>query len=299
MKSASANKSTISVIALALVALAWGTSYAIIKDTLSHTTPFALMTIRFGLSTILLSIIYYKKLITITRQDIVNGIKIGIFMFGAFITLVTGIQYTTASKQSFIVGSYVLIVPFLTWIINKNKPDTYDFIGAVCAVVGLFLLTAGNVSGINIGDLISIGCALSFALHMIMIEKYCHNSDPIVLTIIQFATTGILFIVLVILFEKPDFRVVLTATPQIVYLVVVATVIAFVVQNVAQRYISSITTSLILTLESVFGSVFAVFYLKEAVSVNLLIGCSIIFFGIVTQETKWKFLKRNHSKQDE
>lgn len=287
------NKSITSIASLALVALAWGTSYAIIKDTLSHTTPFVLMTIRFGLSTLLLSIIYFRKLIKITRIDFINGIKIGIFMFGAFITLVTGIKYTTASKQSFIVGSYVLMVPFLTWIINKNKPDKYDFIGAICAVIGLFLLTTGSVSGINIGDVISIGCALSFALHMIMIEKYCHDSDPIILTIIQFATTSILFILLVIIFEKPDFSVISTATPQILYLVVIATVIAFVVQNIAQRYISSITTSLILTLESLFGSVFAIFYLNEKISINMLIGCAIILIGIVIHETKDRFIKIN------
>lgn len=287
------NKSIMSIVSLALVALAWGTSYAIIKDTLSHTTPFVLMTIRFGLSTLLLSIIYYRKLIRIKRVDLINGVKIGIFMFGAFITLVTGIKYTTASKQSFIVGSYVLIVPFLTWLINKNKPDKYDVIGAICAVIGLFLLTAGSVSGINIGDIISMGCALSFALHMIMIEKYCHDSDPIILTIVQFATTSILFILLVIMFEKPDFSVISTATSEILYLVIIATVIAFVVQNIAQRHISSITTFLILTLESVFGSVFAIFYLDEKVSVNMIIGCAIILIGIVMHETKDRFIKNN------
>ena len=285
------NKSITSMISLALVALAWGTSYAIIKDTLSHTTPFVLMTIRFGLSTLLLSTIYFRKLRKITRRDLINGMKIGIFMFCAFFTLVTGIKYTTASKQSFIVGSYVLMVPFLTWLINKNKPDKYDFIGALCAITGLFLLTVGGVSGVNIGDIISIGCALSFALHMIMIEKYCHDSDPIILTIIQFATTSIIFVLLVIVFEKPDFSVMLTAAPQIMYLVVIATVIAFVVQNIAQRYISSITTSLILTLESVFGSVFAIFYLNEKISLNMLIGCVIILLGIVMQETKDKCKK--------
>lgn len=71
-----------------------------------------------------------------------------------------------------------------------------------------------------------------------------------------------------------------------------ATVIAFVVQNIAQKYISSTSTALILTLESVFGSVFAVFYLKEKISTTMIIGCAIVFLGIITQETKWKFLKK-------
>lgn len=131
----------ISIIMLSLVALAWGTSYAIIKDTLEVVEPFTLMTIRFGGAAILLSLFYLKKIKDIKIDEIKKGSIIGIFMFGAFVTLVTGIQYTTASKQSFLIGSYVLIVPFLGWIINKKKPDIYAIIGVLCAVIGLGMLT--------------------------------------------------------------------------------------------------------------------------------------------------------------
>lgn len=281
----------ISMVALALVALAWGTSYAIIKDTLEVVEPFTLMTIRFGGAAILLTLFYLKKIKNIKLDEIKKGSIIGIFMFGAFVTLVTGIQYTTASKQSFLIGSYVLIVPFLGWLINKKRPDIYAIIGVVCAVIGLGMLTLGGIEGITKGDLISMLCSLSFALHMITIEKYCQEVDPIILTIIQFWLTTILFVILSFTFENHNFNVVREAKFSVAYLVIVATVIAFVVQNIAQKYISSTSTALILTLESVFGSIFAVFYLKEKISITMIIGCIVVFLGIITQETKWKFIK--------
>lgn len=257
------NKAKLSIISLIIVALAWGTSYAIIKDTLKIVEPFTLMTIRFGGAAIFLTLLYLRKIRNINLDEIKKGSIIGIFMFGAFITLVTGIQYTTASKQSFLIGSYVLIVPFLGWLINKKKPDIYAIIGVICAVIGLGLLTLGGIDGINIGDFISILCSLSFALHMIMIEKYCNETDPIILTVIQFWTTAILFIILSLSFENHDFSVVKKAKFSIAYLVIVTTVIAFVVQNIAQKYISLTSTALILTLKSVFGGIFAIFYLKK------------------------------------
>ncbi len=286
------NRTLISTIALALVALAWGTSYAIIKDTLSETTPFMLMSIRFGFSAILLALIYIRKLAKVSRRDLARGAEIGIFMFIAFLFLILGIQHTTASKQSFIIGSYVLLVPFLAWIINKKKPDAYDFAGAIMAAAGLGMLTLGGVTGINIGDFYSLICALGFAFHMIMIEKHCNDSDPIILTIIQFAITGGIFVALTLIFETPDISIVKSAALQIFYLVVITTVIAFVVQNIVQRYISSTNTALILTLESVFGSVFAVLYLHEHLSFAMIAGCVIVFLGIITQETKWSFLRK-------
>ena len=110
-------------------------------------------------------------------NDIKNGTIIGFTLFGAFFTLIMGIQFTTVSKQSFLVGSFVVMVPFLRWLINNKKPDIYSILGAIFAFIGLGMLTLGGLDGINKGDIYSLFCALFFALHMITIEKYCHSSD--------------------------------------------------------------------------------------------------------------------------
>lgn len=292
------NKKLVSTVALLIVALVWGTSYAIIKDTLEVVSPLTLMTIRYLGSALILSFLFINRLLKVDWQDMKHGAIIGVFMFGAFSTLAIGIQYTTASKQSFIIGAYVLIVPFLSWLINKKLPDKYAIVGACLAVIGLGLLTLGGIDGLTIGDIIAFACSTCFAFHMVSIEKYCHKHDPILLTIIQFWVAALLLLIFALCFEDFSLKVFYTSTMEILYLIIACTVFAFVVQNIAQRHISSTSTALILTLESAFGSIFAIMYLKEEMSSSMIIGCLIVLMGIITQETKWKFLRGSEKKHN-
>ena len=282
----------IASIVLAVVALVWGTTYAVIKDTLSVVQPFSLMMFRFGFSALILSLMYLKKFKTIKGVDLKRGIIIGIFMFLAFYFLIVSIRFTTASKFSFIVGAYVLIVPFLSWIINKTKLDRYAIVGAILATIGLAFLTMEKGAVFNLWDLVAGCCSFFFAAHMIAIEKYSGDSDPILLTIIQFITTAVLFIILTGVKEGYNFTVLPEIKWTLGYLVIISTIIPFAIQNIVQRYISSTSTALILTLQSAFGSIFAVYYLDERMTKQMIIGCLLIFIAIVFQETKLKFLKK-------
>ena len=279
-------------IILAVVALVWGTTYAVIKDTLSVVQPFSLMMFRFVFSALILSLMYLKKFKTIKSVDLKRGVIIGIFMFLAFYFLIVSIRFTTASKFSFIVGAYVLIVPFLSWVINKTKLDRYAIVGAILATIGLAFLTMEKGAIFNLWDLVAGCCSFFFAAHMIAIEKYSGDSDPILLTIIQFITTAVLFIILTGIKEGYDFTVLPEIKWTLGYLVIISTIIPFAIQNIVQRYISSTSTALILTLQSAFGSIFAVYYLDERMTKQMIIGCLLIFIAIVFQETKLKFLKR-------
>lgn len=280
-------------IILAVVALVWGTTYAVIKDTLSIVPPFLLMMFRFSFSALLLSLIYFNRVRKMKFEDLKRGVIIGVFMSLAFYFLVISIRFTTASKFSFIIGAYVLIVPFLSWVINKKKLDRYAIIGAILATVGLGFLTIERGAVFNLWDLVVGCCSFFFALHMIAIEKYSGNSDPITLTIVQFITTALLFILLVGTKEEYDFSILSQIKWTLGYLVVISTVIPFAIQNIVQKYISSTSTALILTLQSAFGSIFAVYYLNENMTKQMIIGCLLIFVGIIFQETKLKFIKNS------
>lgn len=279
-------KSLIASVFLALVALSWGSSYSIVKDSLSMLEPFTLMAFRFTTSGLLLSLIYAKKLLKITRKEVKQGTIIGIFLFSAFAALAIGVSHTSASKASFLIGSYVLTVPFFAWFINKKRPDRFDIIGAVCATTGLGLLTLGSITGLNKGDIICVICSLAFAFHMIMIEKFCHDADSIRLTIVQFWFAAVCFVFLSLFTENHDLTPIVSIKYSLAYLIIASTVIAFVVQNVAQKYISSTATALILTLESVFGSIFALFYLNETMTLTMATGCATVFVGILIQQIK-------------
>ena len=273
-------------IILVVVALVWGTTFAVIKDTLGVVKPYSLMMFRFSFSAILLSLLYFGKIKNMKKVDFKRGIIIGIFMFLAFYFMIISIRFTTASKFSFIIASYVLIVPFLSWIINKKKLDRYTIGSAVIATIGLGFLTIEKGVNFNIWDLVAVCCSFFFATHMVAIEKYSGDSDPIALTILQFIVTAILFIVLTGVTEGYNLSILPDIKWTLGYLVIVSTVIPFAIQNIVQKYISSTRTALILTLQSAFGSVFAIYYLNEKMTKQVGIGCLLIFVAIMIQNLK-------------
>lgn len=278
----------VSSIVLGIIALVWGTAFAVIKDTLNSVQPFSLLMMRFVFASLLLSIIYLKKMSKIRLVDLKRGSIIGIFMALAFYFLVISIRFTTASKFSFIIGAYVLMVPFLSFIFNGKSLDRYATIGAIIATIGLGFLTIEKGVAFNVWDLVAGCCSLFFAFHMVAIEKYANDSDPIILTIVQFIVTAIIFSLLTGVKEGYDFSLLPKIKWTLCYLVVVSTVIPFATQNLVQKYISSTTTAVILTLQSAFGSIFAVYYLDEKMSSQMILGCILIFIGILLQELKRK-----------
>jgi drug/metabolite transporter (DMT)-like permease len=159
--------------------------------------------------------------------------------------------------------------------------------------VGIGLLTLDGSLAMNQGDLLSILCSLAVACHMVAIERLGREVDPIASTIIQFAVTTLCFVALTGLFESYRFALTPKLWTALAYLVVVTTVIAFTIQNMAQKHLSSTSTALILTLETAFGGIFAVLYLREQLTLKMLLGCLIIFLGILTEETQWRFLRRS------
>lgn len=280
------NRQLIASVVLGVVALVWGTTYAVIKDTLSVVEPYSLMMMRFSFSAIILSGIYFKKLRKLSWDDIKRGSIIGIFMFLAFYFLIISIRFTTASKFSFIIGAYVLIVPFLSYGLGRRKLNRNEVIGAIVATIGLGFLTIERGVSFNLWDLVAGCCSFFFAAHMVAIEKYSGKSDAIALTIIQFIVTALIFIILTGVEEGYNFSVLPQIKWTLGYLVIVSTVIPFAIQNIVQRYISATATALILTLQSAFGSIFAVYYLDERMSLQMILGCILIFVAIVLQQIR-------------
>jgi drug/metabolite transporter (DMT)-like permease len=278
-------------LALGLVALCWGTSFAVIKDIIDTIPPFTLMSLRFGLSTLLLGMLFGHRLRHLSAGQLGKCLFISLFLTAAFVALILGIRHTTASNQSFLVGACVIFVPFLAWAVSGQRPGGFAVAGALLATVGIALLTLDRTFTINRGDLLSILCSLAYACHMVAIERLGKAVDPIASTLIQFAVASLCFLALMGIFESYHVEMTPKLWKAVAYLVIFTTVIAFTIQNLAQRYLSSTSTALILTLETAFGGIFAVLYLHEHLTVKVLLGCLVILVGILTEQTQWRFLR--------
>ena len=279
----------LSMMGLLLATLIWGGSFVVMKNSVDTLTPTFLLAVRFTMATVTMLVVFSKKIKMCNRGSLHSGLILGVFLELSYLFQTYGIKYTTASKNAFITTLYVIIVPFLYWIISKRRPETKSMIAALMAVIGLGFLTLDGDKGVNIGDILTLFGGLCFAFHMIFIDKYTENHDPIFLTMVQIAFVGLCNWFLVpVLDGMSGYNFAALADRDmilgLVFLAVFCTTIAFSLQNLCQKYLSANTSSLLLSTESVFGTVFSVIFLKEVLSGRMILGCVLMFAAVILSE---------------
>ncbi len=275
---------------LIFTTIIWGSSFAVMKNSLDILPPAYLLAIRFSMAAICLVAVFIKKIKKMSKQDLLYGSILGIFLFLAYLFQTYGLKYTTASKNAFITTLYVILVPFLHWKINHTKPKPNNITAAVFAVAGLGLLTLEGDLSVNPGDLLTFLCGVCFAVHIVYIERYTVKHDPIVLTVVQITVCAVLNWCAAPLLEgRLDLKQMNgNLMLSLMYLAVLCTMLGFLLQNVGQKYLAPGITSLLLSFESVFGLIFSVILLGERLTVKLMAGCVLMFAAVLISEVQWK-----------
>ena len=283
---------------LLIVAIIWGSGFVVTKNSLNHITPYYLLAFRFMISFLLMGLVFFKRLKKAKLKDWKAGLLIGIFLFGGFATQTVGLNYTTAGKQAFITASNVVMVPFIYWGISKKKPDIYEVIAVFLCFTGIGILSFENNLRFGYGEFLTFICAIFFAFHIATIGYFSKEHDPVVLSVIQILVAGVFSTIFALLLEPKIGNVSNQTLFSILYLAVFSTLIAFLVQNIAQKYTSSTHAAIILSMESVFGGIMSLIFLKEPFTIRFLIGCLSILVSLLTTETKWSFLKKKVREKD-
>ncbi|MDD4113060.1 MAG: DMT family transporter [Herbinix sp.] len=284
---------TASKIALFGASIIWGSSFLVVKSSMDSMQPHTLLAIRFTIASILLCIIFHKRLKKINKDYLISGGIIGVFLFIAYSIQTIGITDTTPGKNAFLTAVYCVIVPYLYWIVDKKKPDKHNIISAALCLTGIGLVSINSDFRIQFGDAFSLICGFFYAAHMVSISKLSKDRDPVLLTIIQFSYTAIFSWIATLIFEDIPKSFSPNVIAELLYLAVFATAIALLLQNVGQKHTKPAPAAIILSLEAVFGVVFSVMFFKEEISIKLFLGFLLIFIAIITSETKWSFLRKN------
>lgn len=271
---------------LLLVAFLWGTTFVGGKYALNYLTPLYIISFRFVLAFMMMAIGFRKELKGITKQDIKGGAIVGTILFIAFATQLVALQYTEAGKQAFLAGTYVVMVPFISWWLHKKKPDNSSFVGAFICFLGIGLLTLNASFSISFGDSLTLFSSLFFAGHIISNGYFVDTIGPIKLTIVQFGTVALLSTVSAIIVEPFPTRIEANGIYALLYLGVLCTGVAYFLQTVGQKYALSTHTAIILSLEAVFGSILALMLLGEIFTFKMILGCASILAAILIIELK-------------
>lgn len=283
-------KENLSKLLLFLVAMIWGSGFPATKIILdSGIKPFEFLGIRFFITAIVMFCIMKIKKIEIEKTERKLGLIAGLILFSAFAFQTVGLVYTTSSKNAFITGANVIFVPYIMWIITKEKPKFIYIISSIICFIGIGFLSFEKNLTINFGDFLTFICAICFALQIVVIGSRIKNKNPFTINGFQMFSAGIIGVILNIIFEESSIFTRIYDLKQILallYIVIFNTFICYSIQTYAQKEINSSQVSLILTTEIIFGALFSVILLGDKMTLQVIIGGLLIFASILLTEIK-------------
>ena len=275
---------------LVLTAMIWGTGFVVMKNTLDSIPPAAIIAIRYAAAAVMAAVIFRRHLRGLTRGDVARGALVGLLLSGAYIVQTIGLQYTTAGKNAFLTTVYVLLVPFASWLIFRQKLSRSHFIAAGLMLAGIGCLSLdGESGGLNIGDVLTLGCGVLYAAHIMAVERCQRHTDVYALIVLQFAFAALGALAVHLLFERGmPLTVNAGSIGGLIYLSVFSTMIAMSLQNIGQSMAPASHASILLSLESVFGALASCIFLGEAVTPRMLLGFAVIFAALVVNSQREK-----------
>ena len=287
---------TIGLIMLAMTAIFWGAGFVINDQLLSATffnTPSLLNALRFVFSTLCLLAIFNKR-IKFNKYVLLYGGLGGALLFAGFLMQTIGQKYTTPSHSGFFTASYVMFVPFISWIAYKMRPRWIMFVGVAVAIVGLVVLNFKNddmgAKNTWIGDVVTIICAVMFALQIFWTDYSLKKGkiDYVQMTFWQIAVGALLFVVYSAIFESRYYSSLSFDLSyswwRLLIIIFGGTAFAYYSQTFAQHNLNATETSLILACESPIGAFLSMIIAIEPFSWQTIVGGLLVIAAVILVE---------------
>ena len=281
-------KADLSLLAMVVI---WGSSFILMKNTLDFMPPFAYLSLRFSLAAAVLIGVLFRQMKAIKPKDLGRGAICGALVSSYMGLQVLGLLYTTVAKSSLITGMSVIMVPILSAFILKKAPNTHSIVGVALAAIGMISLSEFSFSAINIGDIMTFGCAVLCAIHILMISHFSEKTDPRVLSVLQCIVCALSFSIMWGLTGFGGFEFNLSVLIALLVTGVFGTSLAYTVWAVVQKDTTPTKTALIFSSEPVFAIIFALLIPNnsgntEPLTLFVVAGCTLIVTGMLVAELK-------------
>ena len=280
---------------LIAAAMIWGLSFVAQNEGMNYIGGFTYNGIRMliGSAVLLPIIIYNKKKNTqpLTKEkknkklksDSVRILLVGMCLFAGSNLQQFAFNHTEVGKIGFITSLYMVIVPIFSLLLKRRPPFTV-WIGVILGTAGLYFICIGDNASFSMGkgELLTLLCAIAFALHILVIDKIASDIDSVVLSCGQFFVTGLLSCILMFIYEEPDISSIKQAIIPILYSGAISSGVGYTLQIVGQKRTDPTIAAMLMCLESVFSVLFAyILPPHEQLMPIEYIGCGVIFVGII------------------
>jgi drug/metabolite transporter (DMT)-like permease len=285
-------------LALAAIMAVWGSSFAILRVLLggagAHAagSPLALVAVRMTLaSALLLAWLALRRpqdLKALRSPGLLrDGLFAGALLGAGFLLQTEGLLRTTASRSGFLTGMLVVLVPLIEFALFGKRPAPPALLGVLLAFAGMSALSApwaDSSAATLLGDSLTLGCALIFAGHIILLGRIASRHPLLPLLFVQLAVTGALAAAAGPFVEEQHFSGEPRLWLGIVYLALFATLLAFGIQTWAQRILPPVRVALLSALEPVFAALWAALLIGERLNSRELLGGALIVLGVAVGE---------------
>jgi drug/metabolite transporter (DMT)-like permease len=268
-------------LALLLVCAIWGTTFALLRDSLRSIHPAELMALRFTIATIILLAAFPRRVFPLRKEALRSGSWIGIFLATGYLAQVVGLATITASRSAFLTSTYILFTPFLAIPLAGEIPRLGELIGVALGFVGLTLFSADAGFSLHAGDLWTLACAASFGVQIVLTNVAGKKVDPVALSVVQMAVGAIAGWTIVL--ARGGFHTPWSQVPwgTLIYLAVVATAVVIALQAWSLARMPPVRASMIFATEPIFAALFAVAFFGESMSTREIVGAAVILLGVL------------------
>lgn len=269
-------------------AVVWGLAFLFQKRAMGHIGPFLFIALRSTLACLaLLPLALREQHITSDSTNTVRpcrslrrlAILSGVVFCSAAALQQIGLTTTTVTNSSFLTALYVVITPFLTWLIMRQKPGPVVWLAVLLSFIGTWLLGGGSLASFSRGDLYVTACAALWALHVVLVALAARHGRAATFTAIQFVTVATLAGTVALFTESWSLAAIRLAAPDILYVGLLSSAVTFTVLAIALRHTRPAEAAVILSTESIFAAVAAYFWLGERLMPVGWLGAAIIFLA--------------------
>jgi len=260
---------------LLILAILWGSTFFSIKSILTRLPVADFLAVRFFISTVVLSLVFFRSF-RMSRRTFLHGTILGILWAAAQLLQTTGLAHTSASISGFVTGLYVVFTPILGFLLFKARVSRWIWAAVALATIGLAALTIHPHGGlIGYGELLTVGCAIVYALHIAVLGRWSTPAEATALTLAQSLSMTLVFI----LFAIPggiQFPSSATDWAWMAYLAILCGAVALLVQTWAQGHMDAAKAAVIMCSEPLWATFFAILFGGERPTWLFAVGAAAI-----------------------
>lgn len=275
------NRNIAGKICLLLCSIVFGLSYVFMNEISQYIEPFSTNTIRFTVGAICLFPFIFKKDTIALKEYVKTGFSVGALLVFASYCQQLATLYSSPGKIGFIVSLYIVFVPIINLIFFKRKINILQALSIVIAIIGLVVLCDIKDFSFKPGDILSIITSIIYAAQILYIDRKADYLDPIKFTFSEFVGTATFSLIGSLLLESFSFSSIQYCIRPLAYISVIACGLGYTLQVFGQRYTDNTIASMIMSLESVFSVIGAFLIQGTMLSIKELIGCAIMFVGVI------------------